>query len=441
MIDVSRGFAVCGEPDAGAVEQMEICMRLPFVVGGALMGDHHLGYKVPIGAAIALEGGIMPSGVGFDIGCGNKAVLTDFPSDELRTNIKTIMDDLFKTLSFGIGRKNQDKVQTPMSDALWEDLRWDNPVPKKLRKLAESQLGTIGSGNHYVDLFTDELDRVWVGVHFGSRGFGHRIATHYFEKAGETDIMYGIPVVLSLDSDLGASYTEDMDLGLEYAKTGRDWVCSKVAGDVLGASITREIENHHNYAFVEEFDGEKLMVIRKGSTPNYEGKQSFVGGSMGDYSYILEGGGTEVSDLLYHSTVHGAGRVMGRRQATGKIKRAKLSRLLEGGDLSHLQDKLSDKQKDLLDHYIKNKDTDRPDRDIKIGVKTREGEISQDMMDEWINDFGVEVRGGGTDESPHCYKRINQVIESQGPTVKVVHKLKPVGVAMAAPETFDPFKD
>ena len=402
------------------------------------MADHHLGHTMPIGAAIAFDGVIPPIGVGFDIGCGNKAVLTDFPANELRANIKMIMDDLFSTLSFGMGRKNKEEPKGPYCDFLWGNAAWDNEKPKELRKLAENQLGTIGSGNHYVDLFTDELDRVWIGVHFGSRGFGHKIATHYLDAVGQSKDMLAEPVTVELKSDLGANYVTDMNLALEYAKTGRDWVCDKIARDVLGADISLDIHNHHNYAFQEKIDGREVMVVRKGATPNYVGEQSFVGGSMGDYSYILEGVESSHSETFLYSTVHGAGRVMSRTQAKGKIRPSRLSRMVEGGDLDHLREKLTDFQRATLSDYI---NSDGKNRDQKIGVKVRDGEVSQELMDDWINYFGVELRGAGLDESPHCYKRIENVITAQGPTVRVIHKLRPIGVAMAASETFDPFKD
>jgi tRNA-splicing ligase RtcB (3'-phosphate/5'-hydroxy nucleic acid ligase) len=137
------------------------------------MADGHLGYAVPIGGVVAYKDAISPSGVGLDIACGNKAVRVDTPGEELRGKICTIMDDIWSTLSFGVVRKNSEKVEHEIFDRDYAG--WD--VEDALKQKAQVQLGTIGSGNHYVDLFTDEQDRVWIGVHFGSRGFGHSVAT------------------------------------------------------------------------------------------------------------------------------------------------------------------------------------------------------------------------------------------------------------------------
>ncbi len=135
-----------------------------------------------------------------------------------------------------------------------------------LKHLAENQLGTVGSGNHYVDIFEDEEGHIWVGVHFGSRGLGHKTATWFLEKGGAKDGMDVEPLVLSMDSDLGQQYEIAMTLAGKYAYAGRDWVCSKVA-EIIGASIVEEVHNHHNYAWLEKHDGKQLWVVRKGATP------------------------------------------------------------------------------------------------------------------------------------------------------------------------------
>src|SRR5580698_3594807 len=133
----------------------------------ALMADGHLGYAVPIGGVVAYKDAISPSGVGFDIACGNKAVRLDMPGSELRARIGPIMDDLWSTISFGVGRHNNESVEHVILERNYPG--WDLEATSPLKRKAASQLGTVGSGNHYVDLFTDEQDRVWIGVHFGSR--------------------------------------------------------------------------------------------------------------------------------------------------------------------------------------------------------------------------------------------------------------------------------
>ena len=201
-----NGIPIFGTPDLSAVSQITTCAKN--AAWCALMADHHKGYAVPIGGVVAYADAISPSGVGYDIGCGNKAVLTDMTGEELRTCIKPIMDDIWNTISFGIGRKNNERVD----HALFESDAWKQPAISGLKNLAEDQLGTVGSGNHYVDLFTDEQDRVWIGVHFGSRGLGHKTASYFLKAAGAKDGMDVEPCVLDVHTPLGADYLECMQL-------------------------------------------------------------------------------------------------------------------------------------------------------------------------------------------------------------------------------------
>src|SRR5215468_3088307 len=385
------GIPIWGPPDPGAVSQIRTCALTADKV--ALMADHHKGYAVPIGGVVAYKDAISPSGVGYDIACGNKAVRVNMPGHELRPNIQRIMDDIWSTISFGVGRKNNERVD----HALFESHAWKTQAASPLKEMARNQLGTVGSGNHYVDLFTDEEDRVWIGVHFGSRGLGHKTATYFLKAAGASDGMDVEPCVLSTDSDLGSEYIEAMRLAGEYAYAGRDWVCTRVA-EILGAPIVEEVHNHHNYAWREEHNGEQLWVVRKGATPAFPSQRGFVGGTMGEQSVILEGIENAHARYSLYSTVHGAGRAMGRREATGVFDR-------------------------------------------KTGAVKRAGKVTPEMMRAWVNGAGIELRGAGLDESPDCYKRLDEVLESVGDTVRILHRLTPVGVAMAGANEFDPYKD
>jgi tRNA-splicing ligase RtcB len=389
-----NGIPIWGKPQDNAVQQILNCQKTADYC--ALMADHHLGYAVPIGGVVAYEDQVSPSGVGFDIGCGNKAVLLDADAGEIRANIDTLMDDIWREISFGVGMKNKEEVEHELFD---DDPAWDIPEVGRLKSLARSQLGTVGSGNHYVDLFVDESDRVWCGVHFGSRGVGHKIATHFLRIAGGREGMHVDPVLLSVDSQEGQEYVAAMKLAGRYAYAGRDWVCSKVAS-IMGAHILEEVHNHHNFAWRENHNGKDMWVVRKGATPAFPGQKGFVGGSMGDVSVIVQGVESEESKKALYSTVHGAGRVMSRRQAAGKFRWRKGRRM-----------KMSD------------------------------GTISREMMMKWISKAGVVLRGAGTDESPHCYKRLPEVLEFHEPTIEVLHTLHPIGVAMAGGDEFDPFRD
>ncbi len=382
---------VWGPPDEGALSQIKTCAKTADKV--ALMADHHKGYAVPIGGVVAYKDSVSPSGVGFDIACGNKAVLLDMPGSALRADIGKIMDDVWQTISFGIGRRNADQVDHP----LFEGPAWKCEAAALLKQMAREQLGTVGSGNHYVDLFTDEQDRVWVGVHFGSRGLGHKIATWFLKKAGAKDGMDVDPCVIDANSDLGDQYIKCMHLGGEYAYAGRDWVCGKIA-QLLGASILGEVHNHHNFAWRETHDGEEYWVVRKGATPAFPGQKGFVGGTMSETSVILEGVENEEARHSLYSTVHGAGRIMGRMEARGK--------------------------------------TDR-----KTGQVLRPGKVTSEMMQRWLKKANVELRGAGLDESPDCYKRLPEVLAEHGKSIRILHALTPVGVAMAGANEFDPYKD
>ncbi|MEQ1823287.1 MAG: RtcB family protein [Fimbriimonadaceae bacterium] len=371
-----------------AVKQIENCYRT--ADRAALMADHHVGYAVPIGGVVAYKDHISPSGVGYDIACGNKAVRLDVSAEEVRRNIDVIMDDIWSAISFGIGRNNDTRVE----HELFDDETWRHPVAKNKRQMAQNQLGTVGSGNHYVDIFIDELERVWVGVHFGSRGFGHHIASYFIQQGGGSDGMFVDPVTLKVGTSLGDDYIALMTLAGRYAYAGRDWVCLQVA-DILCARIEEEIHNHHNFAWRETHGGEEMWVVRKGATPSFPGQKGFVGGSMGEISVILEGLESDLSAEALYSTVHGAGRVMSRTQAAGKVKK---------------------------------------------GVR-QGGAVTREMMHDWIREKGVTLRGAGTDESPHCYKRLPEVLAHHAGTIKVLHTLTPIGVAMAGENEFDPYKD
>jgi tRNA-splicing ligase RtcB len=307
-----------------------------------------------------------------------------------------------------------------------------------LKKLAQDQLGTIGSGNHYVDIFEDENEQIWVGVHFGSRGLGHKTATWFLEAGGAKDGMDVEPLVLPVNSDLGEQYIIAMQLAGQYAYAGRDWVCKKVA-DLLGAHIVEEVHNHHNYAWLEEHNGKKLWVVRKGATPAFPGQRGFIGASMAEPAVIIEGVEAPNCKPALYSTIHGAGRVMGRRAAAGKTRFVARWRC-QSRDCDFTAAKGG---------FDKDEGGPTP-RCPKDGHKLRleqmrmqisEGKVTREMMDTWVKKSGIELRGAGLDESPDCYKRLPECLTEQGDTIKVLHTLKPLGVAMAGADEFDPYKD
>lgn len=373
---------VIGSHEDKTIQQMRDCMKVGNVVGGVICADGHLGYAQPVGGVIAYEGQISISGVGFDIGCGNLAVKLDTKYDDIKEKIPEILSDIRKVISFGVGRTNAETVDNPLFD---DSDAWRESDMEFYRQKAISQLGTVGSGNHYVDVFHEKEDgSVWIGVHFGSRGFGHTTATRYLKAAGGVDGMNVPPAIVDENSEIGIRYISGMQLAGKYAYAGREWVADRVRR-IIGGHIIKSVHNHHNYAWRENHNGRNLWVVRKGATPAFPGQMGFIGGSMGDDAVIVEGIDSEQSRKNMYSTVHGAGRLFGRRQA----------------------------------------------------IKT----FTRDTMDSWLRDKGVMVSGGDLDESPMAYRRLNDVLAAHHGTVEVKHVLSPVAVAMAGKDEFDPWKD
>ena len=316
-----------GSVDERSLKQLERCMEAGDAEFGVLCADHHPGYSQPIGGGVAYEGYVSPSGVGYDIGCGNKAAATDLTRADLVAlgGVESVMGEITRRISFGMGVRARERADHPVLDKIRNA---DFAPQRALAQLAESQLGTVGSGNHYVNLMEDEQGRIWVGVHFGSRGFGHKTASGFLALAerkrfGERAVegeMDSPPVLFEVGSELGDAYIAAMELAGEYAHTGRDVVVEKVL-KILGAEAVHEVHNHHNFAWREEHFGRTYWVIRKGCTPARPGQEGFVGGSMGDESVILEGVESAENERALFSTVHGAGRVMSRSQAAGRVRR------------------------------------------------------------------------------------------------------------------------
>jgi tRNA-splicing ligase RtcB (3'-phosphate/5'-hydroxy nucleic acid ligase) len=377
----------------------------------ALMADGHLGYVMPIGGVAAYQNRVSVVGVGFDIACGNAAIRTDLTlhgTPEFLHSLPEFADAIQDVVSFGMGRKNR-ADDAPVDHPLFKSDAWQAlPAHARegLRSKARGQLGTVGSGNHYVDVFVDEDDAIWVGVHFGSRGFGHTVASGFLALSQNEKWGTRVPereVLLPLDRPIGLDYWSLMTLAGEYAYAGREWVARKVVS-VLGGRELELVHNHHNFAWRETHDGREFIVVRKGATPAFPGQKGFVGGSMGDDAVIVRGTAkpTEAVDRLQHgalySTVHGAGRVMSRTQAAGK-------------------------------------------RNWRTGKVLKPGAVSPEMMRTWVREKGVILRGGGLDESPHAYRRLPAVLEAQRNTVEVLHTLRPLIVVMAGANEFDPYKD
>jgi tRNA-splicing ligase RtcB len=296
---------IFGEHDANTLAQLrDVASR---AAKAALMADGHLGYVMPIGGVAAYRNQVSVVGVGFDIACGNAAIRTDLTLADLGAGeaergrrLNALADEIQEEVSFGIGRKNL-ADDAPVDHPLFDDPAWDAlpaNIRGDLRKKARAQLGTVGSGNHYVDIFADENDTIWVGVHFGSRGFGHTIASGFLALGQGARWGERVPereVLLSLDKPLGHDYWRLMELAGRYAYAGREWVARKVAG-ILGGHELELVHNHHNFAWKEKHEGEEFVVVRKGATPAFPGQKGFIGGSMGDDAVIVQGTPEEHAD-------------------------------------------------------------------------------------------------------------------------------------------------
>ena len=376
--------------DQQAIDQLQNAMRLPVTAGGALMPDAHLGYGIPIGGVVALENAVAPYMVGVDIAC--RMMMTIYPKP-MRSAFETVntKDSVRRAMKdetrFGIGAafgQYERRQHEVMDDPDWE-------ATKQLRHLKDkgyAQLGTSGTGNHFVDagiLEVQEEGATELGVepgeyfaimsHSGSRGVGANICTYYSKLAQQ---MTKIPkefrhlAWLSLDTQEGQEYWISMNLAGKYASANHHAIHKAIAKRI-GERPIAQVENHHNFAWREEWNGKEVYVHRKGATPAHEGVLGIVPGSMGHASYIVRGKGNMES---INSASHGAGRVMGRKEAKNTIPK-------------------------------KERDT-------------------------WLAERGVELMGGGMDESPQVYKDIEEVLAVQTDLIEKVARFTPRIVLMAS---------
>lgn len=374
---------VFGTHDQNTLDQFDTCLKAGSAHSGVLCADGHYGYAHPIGGVVGYTNHISISGVGYDIGCGNMAVKLDTKLSDISTDTMAILNDISTHVKFGVGKTNPVRVD----HSLFESNLWHEAGIAHLKELASTQLGTTGSGNHYVDLLVDTNDHVWIGVHFGSRGLGHKTTTKYLDAIGAKDKMDAEPALIELNTDLADGYLAGMELAGRYAYAGREWVVEKVRS-IIGGDVLETVHNHHNFAWFENHFDTDMWVVRKGATPAFPEQKGFIGGSMGDNAVIIKGKINTLARDAMFSTVHGAGRVMSRTDARGKTHR-------------------------------------------KTGAVIREPMVSKEEWIEWNKCFGVTLLGGGLDESPQAYRRLSDVLNCHSETIDIVDTLKPFGVIMA----------
>jgi len=312
--------------EATAVQQLKNACKLPVAVSGALMPDAHVGYGLPIGGVLATSDAVIPYAVGVDIACRMKLTVLDLPVNALANDRTRLTRALERETSFGIGASFRSRRQHDVMDADWRV----TSVTSKLKDRAWAQLGTSGSGNHFVEfgqltVFDDAAglsrgEYLALLSHSGSRGTGAQIAQHYSRLARE--LHPELPKDLShlawldLSSEAGQEYWAAMELMGRYAAANHALIHASIAR-ALSVDVLLDIENHHNFAWRERHrlqDGSDADVIvhRKGATPAGRGVLGIIPGSMGTPGYIVRGQGVAAS---LNSAAHGAGRRMSRTKA------------------------------------------------------------------------------------------------------------------------------
>jgi tRNA-splicing ligase RtcB len=366
----------------GAIDQMHTAMRLPVSTAGALMPDAHQGYGLPIGGVLATKNAVIPYGVGMDIGCRMCLSVYDIKPSILERDTSKLKQALTDHTRFG-----PDTFAQPMDDAVLERSEFSEIKKlKTLQKKAWSQIGSSGSGNHFVEFGLvqikekDEHLGLEVGQylavlsHSGSRGLGANIAQHYTKIAREQCFLpKGAQHLawLNLDSEAGAEYWLAMNLAGDYASACHHHIHQRLS-KFLGQEPLARVENHHNFAWKELVNGEELIVHRKGATPAGKNVLGIIPGSMTAPAFIVKGKGLTES---LNSAAHGAGRRMSRTKAKASFTAS---------------------------------------------------EMKNDLISK-----GVELIGGGLDESPFAYKDIYQVMENQRDLVSVLGNFYPKIVRMA----------
>ncbi len=321
--------------DPQAAAQAARTARLPFVDGHvALMPDAHVGIGATVGSVIPTRDAIIPAAVGVDIGCGMVAVETDLTASDLPDTLDTLMPLVARRIPAGVGKGHEHAVSTGRYDALGEHATKFSP---KQQVVAATQFGTLGSGNHFVEVCLDERDHVWTVLHSGSRGIGNQLAQKHIATAkgemkrlGETledpDLAYFVQGTPEFEA-----YVSDMLWAQRYAMASRAVMSERAVQslfEVVGKGrMLRTINCHHNFTQREQHDGRDIWVTRKGAIKADRGDEGVIPGSMGTRSYIVQGLGNTAS---YHSCSHGAGRRLSRGQAKRTLTVESLKQAMAG---------------------------------------------------------------------------------------------------------------
>lgn len=365
------------EIDAQSVEQMREACALPVAIRGALMPDAHVGYGLPIGGVLATEGTVIPYAVGVDIACRVKLSVLDLPVTWLRDQPERLTRAIEQETRFGVGAE----FKHPRDHAVMEEDWSVSPVTRTNRDRAWRQLGTSGSGNHFVEFGVLTIGSNDFGLapgghlallsHSGSRGTGAAVCDFYSKAARKKRPEQGRLAWLKLSEPEGREYWSAMELMGRYASANHACIHRHVVAH-LGAAVRWQLENHHNFAWVEQHDGREVVVHRKGATPAGRGVLGFIPGSMATPGFVVRGRGNAAA---LDSAAHGAGRVMSRTQAK----------------------------------------------------KTFDWKAAHRLLDE----RGVRLLSAGLDEVPMVYKDIHAVMAAQADLVEPLARFDPKLVKMA----------
>lgn len=374
-------YSWCKDIEQGAKEQIEKLAQLPFAFHHiAIMPDCHQGYGMPIGGVLATKNVIVPNAVGVDIGCGMRIIETNLTVEEFMPHIKEIMKQIRKEIPVGFEHnKEPDYIGMPWTGS--DDMEKELPIVNEEYESAAKQIGTLGGGNHFIEIQEDENNKIWIMIHSGSRNLGYKVANHYNNLAKKLNDIYfsSVPLkwdlaFLPIDSEYADAYLREMTYCMKFAEHNR-WKMmfkvTKILKDIFPKlSVIETNDIHHNFVALENHFDKNVYVHRKGATRAYAEQIGIIPGSQGTCSYIIKGLGNIDS---FRSCSHGAGRKMGRKQA---------KKLL---DLETEQLKMSN-----ILHSIRGRDD--------------------------------------LDEAPGAYKDINTVMVQQEDLVTIETRLYPIGV-------------
>lgn len=345
--------------DQPVLEQAKRTARLPVVVGHvALMADAHVGLGATIGSVVPTAGAVIPACVGVDIGCGMAAGLTDLTAADLPDDLGRLLRGIERAVPAGVGRSHAGGGSGATDEWLARH-RPRTELDARLAEKARSQMGTLGSGNHFIEISLDEADRVWVVLHSGSRGIGNRLAQSHIAVAKDVarrmdlgledpDLSYLLEGTPEFDH-----YLADLRFCQAYARQNRETMMNAVLdvlfGEVGKGRELRRVDCHHNYTARERHFGRELWITRKGAISARCGEPGIIPGSMGTDTYLVEGLGNPDS---YTSSPHGAGRRMSRTRARKTLTPAGLKEAMQGrtwlaGKADRLVDEHPDAYKDI----------------------------------------------------------------------------------------------